>query len=148
MLASQFHKIILDLAIATLVSISKIINCEQRTWENTTKIKKGRPERQEDRGIPIRWSECRLIKKQNHRKKLDSTKRNEKRMKFDSVARVLNPFNEVWFDDTKTDSAIWHSIRRNKTSTFGIDCDSSYLSKTIDIWVERCLAIFNDIWQY
>ena len=41
----------------------------------------------------------RQIQIQFHRTKLDSTKWREESMKLGSVARVLNPFNEVWCDD-------------------------------------------------
>ena len=41
----------------------------------------------------------------------DSTKRKEECMLFDSVAGVLNPFNEVWCDEKKTESAIRNSTR-------------------------------------
>ena len=69
------------------------------------KLGKGRPERQEERAVPIRWNESYLIQIQIHQKKLDSTKRNKKYMKFDSAARVFDLLNEIWFDYTKTDSA-------------------------------------------
>ena len=45
--------------------------------------------------------------------KPDSAKRKEECMKFDSVAGVLNPFNEVWCNDKKTESPIQDSTRRN-----------------------------------
>ena len=76
MLASQFHKQILNLAIATLVSISKILNCEQGTWENTTKFKKR--------------------KTRKTRRKANSN--SLKRM---SVDKKTNPPKEIRFDETK-----------------------------------------------
>ena len=41
----------------------------------------------------------REIQIQFHWTKLDLTKWREESMKLGSVARVLNPFNEVWCDD-------------------------------------------------
>lgn len=48
-----------------------------------------------------------LILIQIHWTKLNSTKQNEK--------------YEIWFDRTKSDSAIRHLIRRNKSSIFGVN---------------------------
>ena len=52
--------------------------------------------------------------------KPNSTKKSEKCMRFDLVARDLNPFNEVSFGNTKTDLAIRPSTRRNKNSIFDV----------------------------
>ena len=41
-------------------------------------------------------------------------------MRFDLVARDLNPFNEVSFGNTKTDLVIRPSTRRNKNSIFDV----------------------------
>ena len=93
------------------------------------KLEKQRPERQEERKIPIRWNESRLIHIQISQTKLDWTKRNEECMKLDSAARVLNSFNEIWFDDTKTDWAIRHSTHCNKNSIFDVDYASLFYPK-------------------
>ena len=50
--------------------------------------------------------------------KPDSTKQNEK---FHCTVKVLNPFNEVWFGDMKTDLAVGHSTSRKKNSIFGLN---------------------------
>ena len=63
----------------------------------------------------ICWNKSWLMQIQIHRKQPDSTKRNEKCIKFESV------YWSVWFSDTKTDWAIRHSIRSNKNSILGVD---------------------------
>lgn len=50
--------------------------------------------------------------------KPDSTKQNEK---FDYTVKVLNPFNEVWFGDMKTDLTVGHWTSRNKNLIFGLN---------------------------
>ena len=61
---------------------------------------------------------------QIQRTKPDSTKQNEKCLKFDSVVQVLNLCNEVRFDGTKTDSTMGYLARRNKNLIFGVNSAS------------------------
>ena len=86
------------------VLFCKMINRGERNWENVGKIRKRKNRKRkrkaqrsllylfEELKTPINWNKSRLKEIQIQRTKLDSTKQNEKCMKLDSAARVLNPF--------------------------------------------------------
>ena len=113
-------------------------------WEKT------RPERQEKRKVSSRWNKICLIHSKNFNAEANTPNKSTQQnpiqenncMKLDSVARDLNPFNEVPCSDKKTESPIRHSIRCNYNSIFCmIRCHEMWYGTTESLFLASILLL-------